>query len=834
EFRHEFDTRLADQCEVDDEINPYLGWSRKNIEWGTIAQGEKARVRAFRGEAPLPSDIGVQKQTIPSFIAYDKIVMAFLAYYKEPVHESQEEVYRVRSIEIDFHLEDGTMCLLEHKQENSGIPQGTYLKRHPIPKDENNPDFGFISLNDLDIGKDINIYGRVFHIYDANGSTREYLSKFLNRQLKPAETKPYDEHAKKREQIESHIRITIRDPDTKLQKFLRYDRNVLRFNGYWEDVEVFGDQRFFAIHYFLSDGTMEVLELRKVNSGYEAFPTFIKRQLVPKDGSAPLAMTDGQIWDCYKDQDLGIGKEITVYGRKLLLYDCDEFTQDWYRKKYGVQDFTPVDLISIGAVEPPILSKEKIRGSIGPDGREREIPPHLGFGQELDALSTCFHLQPRVWPRDVYKLLVRDKDQYHFLCRFETKDKGEAQRRFVLTFFLNDNSISVFEPQQRNIGNVTGKYIQRAKIYKPDSNVYYGPQDFYVGAVINLREKQFVLLDCDKHTFRTQRELGYPPPDYARIEAEYRLRLNDPFDARNLKQALDKLGRMCTLEEFKHTLDEYQLGPSELEMQALAIVQGANLTIDEGKDGEKIIEGKGEEIDIDIDKFKTQLTEGQRIQDGSLFRSNIPVLVHTVPHGATDIKPFPNATRVSFGSGAQDGTRNALLKTNAVSLQASDAGELTATTKGGLLQGGNLASVQRHPKASPSIVMSVPHSAGNMSGGIKRSLLEGETEKDFRLRLKRERAILVRTIERINLKHPSYTEAYQAFTLKQSSRLPLLRFQQQIIKYGITAKTSEFEILVNHFFGDQQEIGYEDFLRAMNVEDNPLSFEAAIAPDRTQ
>ncbi|KAA6382658.1 MAG: hypothetical protein EZS28_009259, partial [Streblomastix strix] len=42
EFRHEFDTRLADQCEVDDEINPYLGWSRKNIEWGTIAQGEKA------------------------------------------------------------------------------------------------------------------------------------------------------------------------------------------------------------------------------------------------------------------------------------------------------------------------------------------------------------------------------------------------------------------------------------------------------------------------------------------------------------------------------------------------------------------------------------------------------------------------------------------------------------------------------------------------------------------------------------------------------------------------------------------------------------------------
>jgi hypothetical protein len=34
---------------------------------------------------------------------------------------------------------------------------------------------------------------------------------------------------------------------------------------------------------------------------------------------------------------------LNVYGRKILLTDCDEFTRNYYRTKYGVQDFTPIN-----------------------------------------------------------------------------------------------------------------------------------------------------------------------------------------------------------------------------------------------------------------------------------------------------------------------------------------------------------------------------------------------------------------------------------------------------------------------------------------------------------
>ena len=38
----------------------------------------------------------------------------------------------------------------------------------------------------------------------------------------------------------------------------------------------------------------------------------------------------------YKDTDLSIGTTINVWGRKVLLCDCDDFTKTYYRTKYGI------------------------------------------------------------------------------------------------------------------------------------------------------------------------------------------------------------------------------------------------------------------------------------------------------------------------------------------------------------------------------------------------------------------------------------------------------------------------------------------------------------------
>jgi hypothetical protein len=45
----------------------------------------------------------------------------------------------------------------------------------------------------------------------------------------------------------------------------------------------------------------------------------------------------------YTDQDLVIGQLLNIYGRKILLTDCDEFTKNYFRTKYGIQDFTPIN-----------------------------------------------------------------------------------------------------------------------------------------------------------------------------------------------------------------------------------------------------------------------------------------------------------------------------------------------------------------------------------------------------------------------------------------------------------------------------------------------------------
>ena len=40
--------------------------------------------------------------------------------------------------------------------------------------------------------------------------------------------------------------------------------------------------------------------------------------------------------DYYHESDLCIGAVINVWGRKATVCDCDEFTKNFYRTKYGI------------------------------------------------------------------------------------------------------------------------------------------------------------------------------------------------------------------------------------------------------------------------------------------------------------------------------------------------------------------------------------------------------------------------------------------------------------------------------------------------------------------
>ena len=63
-------------------------------------------------------------------------MLRFYAYFLESVQESRIENFRVRKCVLLFYLEDGTMQITETKQNNAGIPQGNFLRRGKIAKND--------------------------------------------------------------------------------------------------------------------------------------------------------------------------------------------------------------------------------------------------------------------------------------------------------------------------------------------------------------------------------------------------------------------------------------------------------------------------------------------------------------------------------------------------------------------------------------------------------------------------------------------------------------------------------------------------------------------------
>jgi hypothetical protein len=64
---------------------------------------------------------------VPAHVAWDKKVLKFNAYFKQTVHESPNEHFRVRPVKIYYYLEDDSISVVEPVVENCGMPQGKVL-----------------------------------------------------------------------------------------------------------------------------------------------------------------------------------------------------------------------------------------------------------------------------------------------------------------------------------------------------------------------------------------------------------------------------------------------------------------------------------------------------------------------------------------------------------------------------------------------------------------------------------------------------------------------------------------------------------------------------------
>ncbi|XP_078612386.1 EF-hand domain-containing family member C2-like [Branchiostoma floridae x Branchiostoma japonicum] len=499
------------------DISTMVGEHKSGIG-GAPLPGQKLKPR----HSAFPSGEGSDK---PAWLAFDRQVLSFDAYFQEAVNEKREEQFRVRKCKVYFYLEDDSIQVNEPQVKNSGIPQGTLIRRHRIPLPPPNED-EYYTVEHFNVGKEIEFYGRTFKLTNCNQFTANFLRK-LGVQVNLPENTPSDPYSGYRQQLDDSMQpLRPYERYDTLKQFLDNDGKVLRFYCYWDDSDaMFGDSREMVMHYFLADDTIEIREKITPNSGRDAAPKFLNRARLPKNAPTPLnqpgektdrtvlnvfgptghggryildSLKTGAVHlDFYHDGDLTIGSVINVWGRKMVICDCDEFTREYYRSKYGISDFGPMPY------------KAPAPGRPG-----RVVPPYNGFGSEEDSLCSCAGLIPKPPRRDFIKFMEKDRhglesNVLRFMARMDTTKPIDADRRFIISYFLSDDTLLVFEPPVRNSGVIGGKFLERSRVkkpgqelYKSEPSAYYLAQDLFVGAKVQFNNHIFVLIDADEYAFR--------------------------------------------------------------------------------------------------------------------------------------------------------------------------------------------------------------------------------------------------------------------------------------------------------------------------------------------
>ncbi|CAL9690452.1 unnamed protein product [Knipowitschia caucasica] len=457
---------------------------------------------------------------LPSWVAFDKQVLCFDAYFEETVPLVNEE--RIRKCKIMFYLEDDTIKVVEPEFKNSGISQGILIRRHRVPLPPPN-DGQFYNIFHFNINQEIVLYSRKFTITNCDTFTRNFITN-LGVRLNEPTTLPVDPYSQLREDMEKNMK-PLRPYERKntLKQFFDNDNKVLRFYCYWDGRESpFGDVREWILHYFLVDDTIEILEVFTPNSGQDHVPKFLRRGKLPKTPSQlppPGAVTDRTVLNVfnssnqgpryildnlktgainenfYKDCDLRIGTELNVWGRRVIITDCDDFTKNYYSCKYAIEDFTPVQYKVPAAPKPP-----------------RHVPPYNGFGSEEDSLSSCQGVLPKPPRKDLLKCMEKDRfglesNVFNFVAKMMTDDPVDKDRLFIISLYLSDDTISVFERAKPNSGVLGGKFLGRTRVKKPGQEVfkselskYFTAQDFFVGAVLHINHINFKLINADEYT----------------------------------------------------------------------------------------------------------------------------------------------------------------------------------------------------------------------------------------------------------------------------------------------------------------------------------------------
>mmetsp|Transcript_29457 Transcript_29457/g.44637 ORF Transcript_29457/g.44637 Transcript_29457/m.44637 type:complete len:293 (-) Transcript_29457:25-903(-) len=184
----------------------------------------------------------------------------------------------------------------------------------------------------------------------------------------------------------------------------------------------------------------------------------------------------------YGAKDLMCGNKIDIWGRECLIYDCDQFTKDWYKANLGVEQ------------QPLKLAKPR------PQVTYQAVPPYNGYGSPEDSLGSVFSLKAKTPKVDMKKMFKQDMHVLRFESQLISTEPDDETRRFIISFYCGDDTIQIYEICDKNSGRIGGRFMERKKQTNPTTNRYYNEKDFILGATVFLVGFKFMLLKADEYT----------------------------------------------------------------------------------------------------------------------------------------------------------------------------------------------------------------------------------------------------------------------------------------------------------------------------------------------
>ncbi|CAH0393210.1 unnamed protein product [Bemisia tabaci] len=536
---------------------------------------------------------------LPSWVLYDRQTLTFDAFFEEPASESYQCKKMIRNVKILYFLEDGTIKVVEPKVLNSGIPQGCLIARQRVPCNKPTSQRSFYDISDLNVGRVLKLFGRKFTLTNCDAFTRNFLTRFGIPVPEPLPT-PRDSFYESRTESKAVPKVATDGKLHGVKQFLEFDRQVLNFKGYWDDRHSeTGTVHALQLFYYLADGTIEVFEiLPEINNKRKCF---LQRSKLPKRGYDPSQIgSDSHLTvlnvlgekqktrfiydvlncgnerlDYYSETDLHIGGEVWVYGRKVVLYDCDEFTRNYYKFKFGLEDFDPIDHPEFDETVDP-KKRRNMR-------KELNLPPYNGFGSLEDSALNCVP-KCEIMALPTAKTSARDRSSCNFLkfaAKIYTNDVIDQMRQFTITYYLETHIVDIFENPTENSGFCGGMFYSGRKVLKPNQDIlssklpeYYKAEDFYIGNTITVEGFRFYLASADSRSLEYMEEhcIDFPFSNVLVVLDKVRAAFKSIFRHFLEKYYTNRPEKLINFQDFRTAMQEY-MGNQLVEQEILTLAR---------------------------------------------------------------------------------------------------------------------------------------------------------------------------------------------------------------------------------------------------------------------